>query len=76
MDYKINRKEINTLKLKIEKYNLLLASKCMTISELSTSSGISTVTLRKLYNGKAGRPQTIGKIARALNVPVEELIQN
>ena len=63
------------MKLNTEKYNILLASKCMSISELSKSCEISTVTLRKLNNGKVARPQTIGKIARALNVPVEEIIQ-
>lgn len=53
-----------------------LAKKCMTYSELSYKSGISRITIQKIVNGRTdARPITIGKIAKALNVNVEELIE-
>jgi DNA-binding Xre family transcriptional regulator len=41
--------------------------------ELATSAGIGEVTITKGYS-RAIRPQTAGKIAKALNVSVESII--
>lgn len=56
---------------------LAMANKCMTISELSIQSNVSRVTLTKFTTGKSNlRPATIGKIAKALNVKVEDIIED
>lgn len=58
------------------KMNLLLADKCMTLNELADLSGLNVGTLSKLRNGtRTARPQTVGKIARALGTSVENIIQ-
>lgn len=60
-------------KIKVETF---LAKKCMTYSDLSNKSGVSRITIQKVLNNKVEpRPATIGKIAKALNVKVEELIE-
>jgi len=64
------------MRLNVKKYELLLAQKCLTVNELSDHCGISPITLSKLKNKHEARPQTIGKIAKALNVLVEEIVQD
>ena len=60
----------------VEKYNLLLAENCLSVIDLSKQSGVSEVTLSRIRNGlQKARPQTIGKIARALDTTVENLIK-
>ena len=52
-----------------------MANACITINELSKKSNVSRYTLNKYTSGKSNpKPATIGKLAKALNVPVEELI--
>lgn len=63
------------MKLNVTRYKILLAERCLTVKELAKQSGVTTMTLNKLKNGKCALPSTIGKIARALNVPVSELIK-
>lgn len=58
------------------KAETLLANECMTYSDLSNKSKVSRITIQKVLNNKVRpRPATIGKIAKALNVKVEELIE-
>ena len=62
--------KIDTHKLSIE-----MARNCFSFEELSKSAGISRVTLQRLRTGRQlARPQTIGKLARALEVKVEDLL--
>lgn len=63
--------------MKIAKFNLELAmaNACMTINDLSKKSNVSRVTLTRFISGRCNpKPATLGKIAKALNVKVEELI--
>lgn len=61
---------VNTTKL-----NLLMANRMLTMRELSEESGVSLVTLARLKAGtQVSRPQTLGKVAFALGVKVEDLI--
>lgn len=65
------------MKIDSKKLNLALAKKCMSMSELSTASGVDAVTITRINKGtQSPRPQTVGKLAKALNVRVEELIEN
>lgn len=65
------------MKLSVKKLNLLLANKVMPIEELSKESGVSRVTIARMRAGiQEPRPQTLGKIARALGVKVEDLLED
>lgn len=63
------------LTVNYDKFLLALAKAEMTTVELQAKSGVGRNTISKLMNGDMKvRPQVIGKIARALNVPVESLV--
>lgn len=51
-----------------------LTRRDMTQSRLSELSGVSRATINFIKNGKSCSDKTVGKIAKALNVPVENLI--
>lgn len=64
--------------MKINKTKLIMAmaNACSTIGELSDHSGISRTALNTFINGKGNpKPATIGKVAKALNINVEDLIE-
>ena len=64
------------MKLSQTKLLLAMANACITITELSVKSNVSRVTLTKFTTGKSNpKPVTIGKIAKALEVKVEDLIE-
>ena len=66
------------LKLNADRFISLLNPVCLRINDfvrLSKESGISRTTLSYIYNGKLCKPATAGKLAKALGVPVEELIE-
>lgn len=63
--------------MKIDKIKIDVAMANMGYSakELSEKCGVSQITIARLKKGvQKARPQTISKIAKALNVPVEGLI--
>ena len=65
------------MKINKEKFTILLAENCMTMSKLSEMTGIEKARISKINKGfDKFRPATVGKIAKALNVPVVELIEN
>lgn len=58
------------------KLELIMATECITSEGLSKLTGVSQVTLARMKSGSQNaRPATVGKIAKALNVPVENLIE-
>lgn len=64
------------MKLNNNKLLLTMANACMTIGELSKKSGVSKTALSNYTTGKSNpKPATLGKIARALDVEVEDLIE-
>ena len=64
------------MKLDRLKLQLAMANACITISELSEQSKVSRPALTRFSTGKTNpKPATIGKIAKALNVKVEDLIE-
>ncbi|MFU0824784.1 helix-turn-helix domain-containing protein [Clostridium sp.] len=59
-----------------KKFEIAMAEACLSVNELSKQSGVNIVTLTKLRKGKQElMPKTVGKISKALGVPVEELIE-
>lgn len=63
------------MNIDVEKMNLLLANKCLSLTEFAKLSDVSEVTISRIRNrSQNARPQTIGKIARALGTDVESII--
>ena len=62
------------MKANREKLILARARECMGQKDLEVA-GIPKVTLSRIMNGGEARPETIGKIARALGVDVTEIIE-
>lgn len=64
--------------MKLNNHNLqiLMAEKIITVKELADTAGLSRVFVGSCVAGTANpKPATIGKIAKALNVPVQEIIE-
>jgi len=64
------------MKINKTKLDLILAKKCMGVLELAEISNVAKAILYKI--GKPGtnlRPSSVGKIAKALEVDVTELIE-
>jgi transcriptional regulator with XRE-family HTH domain len=65
------------MKLSPNKLLLAMANACITITELAEKSNVSRVALTRFTTGKSNpKPVTIGKIAKALNIKVEDLIED
>lgn len=62
------------MKLARKKYELARARACMGQKDL-VAVGISKGTLCRIIGGKDLRPETAGKIAKALGVDVTEIIE-
>ncbi len=56
------------------KLQIALATACMNPYDLCKAVNIQYQTYRRISAGNNCKPATVGKIARALNVPVENLI--
>ena len=64
------------MKLDKRKIELAMARKGFTIPELIKESGVTEGTFMRVYYGYGGtRPITVGRIASALDVPVEDIIK-
>ena len=58
------------------KLELAMATACMNPYDLCKLVDIQYQTFRRIINGGNAKTATIGKIARALNVDVTEIIHN
>lgn len=61
------------MKIDTNKLDYVLAKKCCTLSVLRKN--LSPQTLTKVKNGCDVLPITVGKIAKALNVSIDEIIE-
>lgn len=52
-----------------------LISIYLSMKDLCEKSGIGVSTLQKVRKGNTPRPATLGRIAKALNVDVQDIIQ-
>ena len=64
----------NHLKVDKKKLDMLLAVRCLSITELRCE-GLSPQTLTRIRRGEAVKPKTIGKLARVLGVQVSDIIR-
>lgn len=64
--------------MKISKYKIsfIMAEKDLMQKDLAELAGMSRGNLSNLINGKNYRPRTAFRIAKALNVGVEEILDN
>lgn len=68
------RKEKSRMKINNQKLQIALATACMNPYDLCKAVKIQYQTYRRISNGFDCKPATAGKIAKALDVPVEKLI--
>lgn len=63
--------------MRIEKqaFNIALANSGMLLGELCETANVTAAAVFRILSGnREARPQTVGKLARALGVPVESII--
>ena len=63
------------MKIDIKKFELAMSNACMTFKELAKKSGVSSFTISRMQTKAEIKPVTIGKIAKALQVPVTDIIE-
>lgn len=70
-------KEGDNVKIDKMKLDLAMANMAYSAKELSQKCGVSQVTILRITKGvQEARPGTVGKIAKALKVPVTDIIKN
>ncbi len=63
------------MKINKDAFFIAMANAELDQSALARKAGVSVNRVNDLYRGRVSpRPQTVGKLAKALNVPVEKLI--
>lgn len=62
------------MKIDANKLRIALARKCWMWKDLQEQSGVTGQTFRNIKAGLSVKPETAGKIARALGVDVTELL--
>lgn len=68
-------KEVKKMKINRRRVEIAMASSCVNPKEVSLLGGISYASFRRAMKGKNCKFATIGKIARALGVPVSEIVE-
>ena len=62
------------MRIDVDIFDCRMARECLTIESVSKKSGVSRSTIEGIRRGREVRPSTVGLLARALRVDVEELI--
>lgn len=64
------------MKFDNEKFTVILAEKQVNLKDLCEEAGVGVTTLQRIRKGvTVPRPATVGKIAKALDVDVKDIIQ-
>ncbi|MBP3479438.1 MAG: helix-turn-helix transcriptional regulator [Oscillospiraceae bacterium] len=58
-----------------QKLQIALARSCMTPEALAKAAEMPRPTVNNVISGRSVRPATLGRIARALGVDVEEIVE-
>lgn len=64
------------MKISRKKLEISMARACMNSEDLQKASEIPRPTLNNAVTGRSVRPATVGKIAKALDVDVTELLED
>ena len=62
------------MKLTAMEVKVLLVENNLNQTELAEKAGLSRITITSLMTGKNGSAESLNKIAKALNVPVRQII--
>ena len=58
------------------KLEIAMANACLTYEQLAKNAGVTRISIRNYLSGNRNpKPITVGKIAKALNVTVQEIIE-
>ena len=72
----IIKRGVKMLKLDRRKLDLILAEKCYNLVDLTKKAGVSSALITKVVSGNYTlTTKTLGKIAKALDVKPQDLIQ-
>ncbi|MCC8196249.1 MAG: helix-turn-helix transcriptional regulator [Ruminococcus sp.] len=64
------------MQINFQNLQIAMANACMNKGELAEAAGISRISIGKYFSGKRNpSTKTIGKIAKALDVPVTDIIE-
>lgn len=64
------------MKAKKKKLYIAMANACMSTKETAEAAGLPYQSFVNVIRGASVRPATIGKVARALGVPVEQILED
>ena len=67
---------ISKLILDPDKVNLAMANECMNPYDLCKKVGIHYSSYQRITKGESIKPGTAGKVAKALNVKVQDLLKD
>lgn len=70
------KKAGETMRINRKKLIIAMLDKDQTVIQLAKASGVSRVTISNVKCGKSCSNATAEKIAKALNVPVSDIIEN
>lgn len=59
-----------------KKLEIAMANACMNAKDLKETSKLPRATVNNVITGRNVRPATVGKIAKALNVSVTEILED
>ena len=63
------------MKANRRKLEIAMAKACMNSGDLQKASGLKRPTLNNVITGRGITPATLGKVAKALGVEVEEILE-
>lgn len=66
----------NRLILDKDKLNIALASECLNPYEFCKVANIGYFTYKRMATEQPIKPKTVGKVAKALNVKVQDLLKD
>ena len=69
----ISRVVVKTVKIDVGKLNMMLARRCMALTDLR--SGTSPQTLTRIMRGEEVKPRTVGRIAKALSCEPDDIVE-
>ena len=69
----ISRVVVKTVKIDVGKLNMMLARRCMALTDLR--SGTSPQTLTRIMRGEEVKPRTVGRIAKALRCEPDDIVE-
>lgn len=64
------------MKINQQKLDILMAKQCIDKMTLAEKAGLKYPTIRRACQREGTRPSTVGKIAKALDVDVTELLED